>query len=188
MMRNEEEINEYHTSLNKRSRRAFEVYTEPKSRSQRNLGTWHTKRVNSAHVTAQIGSTTESGVAEDAGRLVAMHFEVLGQRSEGKEVLDSTGQGPVKDEWRGWRVVKGHDGDTLTQAIHCEGIVSRLPRARNFGLENARILTLCPDWRFLTQADHFFANRGDIKDVRGQREHSRSNDDCNFAGSACRGA
>lgn len=35
-----------------------------------------------AHVTAQIGSTTESGVAEDAGRLVAMHFEVLGQRSE----------------------------------------------------------------------------------------------------------
>lgn len=35
-----------------------------------------------AHVTAQIGSTTESGVAEDAGRLVAMHFEVLGQRGE----------------------------------------------------------------------------------------------------------
>lgn len=35
-----------------------------------------------AHVTAQIGSTTESGVAEDAGRLVAMHFEVLSQRSE----------------------------------------------------------------------------------------------------------
>jgi len=35
-----------------------------------------------AHVTPQIGSTTESGVADDAGSLVAMHFEVLGQRSK----------------------------------------------------------------------------------------------------------
>lgn len=33
-----------------------------------------------AHVTPQVGSTTESGVADDAGSLVAMHFEVLGQR------------------------------------------------------------------------------------------------------------
>lgn len=35
-----------------------------------------------AHVTPQVGSTTESGVADDAGSLVAMHFEVLGQRSK----------------------------------------------------------------------------------------------------------
>lgn len=35
-----------------------------------------------AHVTPQVGSTTESGVADDAGGLVAMHFEVLGQRGE----------------------------------------------------------------------------------------------------------
>lgn len=35
-----------------------------------------------AHVTPQVGSTTESGVADDAGSLVAMHFEVLGQRGK----------------------------------------------------------------------------------------------------------
>lgn len=34
------------------------------------------------HVTPQVGSTTESGVADDAGSLVAMHFEVLGQRGK----------------------------------------------------------------------------------------------------------
>ncbi|PBC28182.1 hypothetical protein APICC_06790 [Apis cerana cerana] len=34
------------------------------------------------HVTSQVGSTTESGMAENAGSLVAMHFEVLGQRSK----------------------------------------------------------------------------------------------------------
>lgn len=33
-------------------------------------------------MTPQVGSTTESGVADGACSLVAMHFEVLGQRGE----------------------------------------------------------------------------------------------------------
>lgn len=137
-----------------------------------------------AHVTPQVGSTTESGVADDAGSLVAMHFEVLGQR--GKVPVNvsaesarktpralhhhltscianvlpiashppcntltqprdppvphhqlSTGSqsvgGKITDEGKGGKGTveivggkRGHGGDTLTQAIHCEGIVSRL--------------------------------------------------------------
>lgn len=45
-------------------------------------GSWPSHLVFQAHVAPQIGSTTESGAAEDAGRLVAMHFEVLSQRSK----------------------------------------------------------------------------------------------------------
>lgn len=35
-----------------------------------------------AHVPAQVGPTAERRLAEDAGRLIAVHLEVLCQRSE----------------------------------------------------------------------------------------------------------
>lgn len=138
-----------------------------------------------AHVTPQVGSTTESGVADDAGSLVAMHFEVLGQRgkvpvnvsaesarktpralhhhltscianvlpiashppcntltqprdppvphhqlstgsqSVGRSQVEE-GVGRETPVIGGTGGERGHGGDTLTQAIHCEGIVSRL--------------------------------------------------------------
>jgi len=136
-------------------------------------------------MTPQVGSTTESGVADDAGGLVAMHFEVLGQRGEVPvnvsaesarktsralhhhltgciaNVLPiashppcntltqprdppvphhqlSTGlqsEGRKEGEKRGEitggrtdgkRMAGVGNGDTLTQATHYEGIVSRL--------------------------------------------------------------
>lgn len=49
------------------------------------------------HVTSQVGSTTESGMAENAGSLVAMHFEVLGQRS--KVLVNASAESARKTPW-----------------------------------------------------------------------------------------
>lgn len=50
-----------------------------------------------AHMSTQVGSTTESGVAEDAGCLVPMHFKVLGQRS--KVLVNTSAETARKTPW-----------------------------------------------------------------------------------------
>lgn len=48
-------------------------------------------------MSTQVGSTTESGVTEDAGCLVPMHFKVLGQRS--KMLVNTSTETARKTPW-----------------------------------------------------------------------------------------